>query len=296
MFNPCPTRRVLAYRKEPLAITLPAGDLTILPFGLLDRVRDEAFRYLGSKPRPVILRGTIEALSAQLDTLLQGQSPALKEDILSLARLYADISGQDFVRIRLERVLTDSCRKFHVDHLSLRLLRSYVGPGVQWTRDEGVTIHDTPPGSVVLLAGTAHPGWSESCTARHRSPPMTDAQLSLGGRLLLTIDETSLGTDRSIDAMLAQTDEPHGDWSGRCADPACAAIHDAAQLEGESGQTASHQNAEQVAATTEAAQKHMHAQSPEDPSFQHSALSSEQLARRESTWNMAQGTGPHVLH
>lgn len=291
MFNPCPTRRVLAYRKEPLTIALPAGDLTILPFGLLDRVRDEAFRYLGSKQGPVILRGTIAELTEQLDTLMEGKTPALKEDILSLARLYADISGQGCIRIRLERVLTDSCRKFHVDHLNLRLLRSYVGPGVQWTRDEGATVHDTPPGSVVLLAGTAHPDWSESCTARHRSPPMTGAQLSLGGRLLLTIDETTLGTDRSIDSAFVQAYEPREDRSGACADPTCEAVHHEARHE-----DVLSQNARQGDVMTGAGAGQLSAQGPEALTSQRSVLSPEQQARRESAWNMANGAGPHVLH
>ncbi|WP_122049762.1 DUF1826 domain-containing protein [Asaia bogorensis] len=200
MIDSCPTRRILAFRKSPLAVTLPSGDLTTLPLGLHAEVRDAAYRYLATRPAVIVLRGTRDELGVKLADAMQGTFDALREDIMSLVSLYADMTGHSVMRVRLERIVTDSCRKFHVDHLALRLLRSYVGPGVQWTRDDGAHIEDTPPGAVVLLAGTAHPDWSDQCTVRHRSPPMTAAQLQVGGRLLLTIDETVLGHEGLIDA------------------------------------------------------------------------------------------------
>lgn len=218
MASPCSTRRVLAYRKQPLGITLPAGDLTILPFGVADHVREDAYRYLHSRPAPMIWHGRIDHVAQDLAALMHDTLPALEQDIVALTRLYGDVTGRDVVRVRLERVLTDSCRKFHVDHLCLRLLRSYVGPGVQWTRDGGATVQDTPAGSVVFLAGTAHPDWSDSCTARHRSPPMTETQLHLGGRLLLTIDETNLGTKAGGDVLTAPQHRSAPRIVGACAD------------------------------------------------------------------------------
>lgn len=200
MIASCPTRCILAFRKSPLAVTLPSGDLTTLPLGLHAEVRDAAYRYLATRPAVIVLRGTPYELGAKLADAMQGTFDALREDIMSLVALYADMTGHSVMRVRLERIVTDSCRKFHVDYLALRLLRSYVGPGVQWTRDDGAHIEDTPPGAVVFLAGTAHPDWSDQCTVRHRSPPMTAAQLQVGGRLLLTIDETALGHDGLIDA------------------------------------------------------------------------------------------------
>lgn len=191
----CPTRRILAFRRQPLDITLPVGDMTILPLGLTPVVRSEAQLYLSQRPSLLVLRGDLAALAAGIHACLGAQTPALAEDVLSLARLYADVTRRDVLRIRLEQVVTESCRKFHVDHLALRLLRSYVGPGVQWTRDGGEEVHDTPPEALVILAGTAHPEWSERCTVRHRSPPLSAAQRRAGGRLLLTIDETDLGPD-----------------------------------------------------------------------------------------------------
>lgn len=61
----------------------------------------------------------------------------LGRDIEQLASGFSEIVGGVGVRVRLTRVEDAGCALFHVDSLSLRLLCSYWGPGVQWVPEEG---------------------------------------------------------------------------------------------------------------------------------------------------------------
>jgi hypothetical protein len=54
------------------------------------------------------------------------------DDVVFLAKLFADIAGTRHPRVRLERVEDDGCALFHADTLRLRMLCTYAGPGTQW--------------------------------------------------------------------------------------------------------------------------------------------------------------------
>lgn len=57
---------------------------------------------------------------------------AFLADVREVAALYC--AALDLVRfeLRLEVVRTDSCRKFHADYVSARLITTYVGEGTDW--------------------------------------------------------------------------------------------------------------------------------------------------------------------
>ena len=57
---------------------------------------------------------------------------ALYRDFRQLARRFAALTASSVVRMRLEHVIDDSCREFHVDAVGLRLLCTYAGPGTEW--------------------------------------------------------------------------------------------------------------------------------------------------------------------
>lgn len=57
---------------------------------------------------------------------------ALAEDAAHLARLFCDVMDLARVELRLEVVRTDSCRKFHADYVTARLITTYVGAGTDW--------------------------------------------------------------------------------------------------------------------------------------------------------------------
>ncbi|MGC4252729.1 MAG: DUF1826 domain-containing protein [Sphingobium sp.] len=118
-------------------------------------------------------------------------APALRRDIAMLARRHAAILGDSAVRIRLEVVETDACRKFHADHVKVRTITTYLGQGTQWIEagspegaglPGGPSIRQLDEGAVAMFKGRL---WQENPAIWHRSPP-------IGGsgeqRLLLVID------------------------------------------------------------------------------------------------------------
>lgn len=121
-------------------------------------------------------------------------------DVSLLAQLFADILGLGRVHARLEAMAGPACRLVHADHVGLRLLCTYAGPGTEWVPDGAVdrrrlgnnaaavtdraAIRRLPRFAVALLKGEA---WRRNAGrgVAHRSPEASAAR----PRLLLCIDE-----------------------------------------------------------------------------------------------------------
>ena len=105
--------------------------------------------------------------SDQLDWLLK--------DITKLSKVFSNLMQVDFLRLRLDVVSTNSCRKFHVDSVTGRLICTYRGEGTQCgiSRDENepVDIFSVPTGSPVLLSGLLS-SKENGLELLHRSPPI----------------------------------------------------------------------------------------------------------------------------
>lgn len=114
---------------------------------------------------------------------------AFVADAALLADHFCTALGLGRFEVRLEVVSTDSCRKFHGDYVSARLITTYVGPGTDWLDADGasalargvqpVQINRMKAGDVGLFKGrlaTLHP-------AIHRSPPISQS----GERRLLMV-------------------------------------------------------------------------------------------------------------
>ncbi|MEW4447842.1 DUF1826 domain-containing protein [Qipengyuania sp. JC766] len=121
---------------------------------------------------------------------------ALIADIAGLGRRYAAILDLAEIELRLEIVTTDSCRKWHADYVSARLITTYCGQGTQWldARDAARVRDGCDPvrpralatGDVGLFKGrlaTEHP-------AIHRSPPIAGTGEK---RLLLVLNPAGEG-------------------------------------------------------------------------------------------------------
>ncbi|MEP4197085.1 MAG: DUF1826 domain-containing protein [Aliishimia sp.] len=112
----------------------------------------------------------------------------LIRDISALAHLFCDLMDAPFVRLRLDRITTNACRKFHVDAISARLVCTYRGTGTQY----GVSVNDAEPADVftvstyspILLRGTLWPAQPETGLL-HRSPPIEGSGET---RLVLVLD------------------------------------------------------------------------------------------------------------
>jgi Protein of unknown function (DUF1826) len=112
----------------------------------------------------------------------------LYADFRRLALRFAALSASPVVRMRLEHVVDDSCRKFHVDTVGLRLLCTYAGPGTEWIDAEG-KIRRMTTMEVAVFKGSAFPAAGPRIL--HRSPPLSAGAFVGQSRLVLCIDAAS---------------------------------------------------------------------------------------------------------
>ena len=128
---------------------------------------------------------------------------ALLADVQKLAQIFADLTGDHHLGLRLRVLEGTMCPKWHVDRLRVRLICTYVGPGTEWLEVvDGVERSPSP--RILGLSQTLAPdhrlsaGWvglfkgvSASTdghdAAIHRSPGVPEG----GARLLLTLEGLS---------------------------------------------------------------------------------------------------------
>ncbi len=96
------------------------------------------------------------------------------------------MTGHATLRLRLEHVADDACRKFHVDAVRLRLLCTYAGLGTEWIDPAG-QVQRMPLMQAGLFKGAAYP--DAAPRVLHRSPPVSHRPPGRRSRLLLCIDE-----------------------------------------------------------------------------------------------------------
>jgi len=114
-----------------------------------------------------------------------GRAATLAEEISTQARLFARIMQSDAVRIRLEIVETDACRKFHMDNVRARMIIPLTEPGTEWIEvacGQDASVRRLRAGDVGLFKGRI---WAEEPAILHRSPPIAGTGIS---RLLLVLD------------------------------------------------------------------------------------------------------------
>jgi hypothetical protein len=112
----------------------------------------------------------------------------LIDDIAALGSIFADLMKAPFLRLRLARVNSNACQKFHIDALTARLICTYRGTGTQYgistNGTEPQRVFTTPASAPILLRGTL---WAERPKAGllHRSPPIEGSGET---RLVVVID------------------------------------------------------------------------------------------------------------
>lgn len=130
---------------------------------------------------------------------------ALVEDAARLAELFCSAMDLAKLELRLEVVRTDSCRKFHADYVTARLITTYVGEGTDWLDEDDairVAAGETPrhinrlaPFDIGLFKGKL----ATERPAIHRSPPIAGTGAA---RLLLVLNPASKsiadGTDSGL--------------------------------------------------------------------------------------------------
>ncbi|WP_299410812.1 DUF1826 domain-containing protein [uncultured Roseobacter sp.] len=109
-------------------------------------------------------------------------------DIGTLAALFADLMSARYLRLRLDVVAHNACRKFHIDAITARLVCTYRGTGTQYgistDGQDPAQVLTVPTGAPILLRGTLWPTQPASGLL-HRSPPIEGTGET---RLVLVLD------------------------------------------------------------------------------------------------------------
>lgn len=126
--------------------------------------------------------GVLE-LFAQCGTPLDDMGAWWADDVAARARDFAAIAGDDCVDVRLERVTGNACSKFHRDHVPVRLVSTYFGPGTELVpagyearalaEQTGYRgpLERLDPGEIAVFRGGAD-------GVLHRSPPVANTGVS----------------------------------------------------------------------------------------------------------------------
>lgn len=119
----------------------------------------------------------------------------LAEDVRARLTHYFALLGAPRARLQLACVHEQTCPKFHVDSVTIRLICTWAGPATEWIAErdldrakvrvttlDGVRTQHLERFDVALMKGSASDG-NARWGLVHRSPPVSDAP-----RLVLTID------------------------------------------------------------------------------------------------------------
>lgn len=117
-----------------------------------------------------------------------GERSRLVDDVAALSELFAETMRTPWLRLRLDVVETNACRKFHIDAVTARLVCTYRGTGTQYGISvdgaDPKRVFTVPTSSPILLRGTLWPQEPNSGLL-HRSPPIEGTGET---RLLLVLD------------------------------------------------------------------------------------------------------------
>jgi len=122
---------------------------------------------------------------------------AFVADIAGLVARFAELAATRTVRLRLDPITGDACRRWHRDCVPLRMICTYRGPGTLWVPPAlGAAVlakpdDDAPQalafeaGDVALFKGRGWPGQEHDVGVVHRSPRIAGTGIT---RLVLVLD------------------------------------------------------------------------------------------------------------
>ncbi|WP_170477349.1 DUF1826 domain-containing protein [Ruegeria arenilitoris] len=138
--------------------------------------------------RPKAVRQAVSEICEAAETPKGTKCDRLIEDVDALSDIFANVMVTEWLRLRLDVVTTNACRRFHIDAVTARLVCTYRGTGTQY----GVSSNGADPSRVftvptatpILLRGTRWPEQPKSGLL-HRSPPIEGSGET---RLVLVLD------------------------------------------------------------------------------------------------------------
>ena len=124
---------------------------------------------------PVAVPTAVQEICEASNTPDGPESQQFIDDVAALADIFAGLMRARWLRLRLDVVTTNACRRFHVDAVTARLVCTYRGTGTQYGVSEGGAepdrIFTVPTSAPIVLRGTLWPAHPAS-GLRHRSPPI----------------------------------------------------------------------------------------------------------------------------
>lgn len=156
----------------------------------LERLSPQQLPHTRVTLKPDVIAGFLRGLCSSQGVPDCAERDMLIADIASLAQVFAGVMRCDFIRLRLDVVQTNACRKFHLDAVTARLVCTYLGTGTQFgagqqgTEPDPARIGTVPTGAPILLRGTLWPS-SARPGLLHRSPPIEGTGET---RLVLVLD------------------------------------------------------------------------------------------------------------
>lgn len=211
---------MLAFKVEPAPQQVSSARVEVLGEALRDEVNLAVWQrslpeHLATFASTLLAQGEplAESLSIELADpeaepnlhgLLSGYSDlpgqaAFLADVAWLVRAYACLLDVRRIGLRLRALDGAMCPRFHVDHVPLRLITSYAGPGSQWLAEgelprqllggaqavprDCALVEQIGCGHVALVKGERWVG-NEGRGLVHRSPALPAGER----RLLLTLD------------------------------------------------------------------------------------------------------------
>ncbi len=140
---------------------------------------------------PNAVAETVRHLCDMAETPQGPERAWLEEDVTTLAQTFSDLMSAQFLRLRLDVVTNNACRRFHIDAIKARLICTYRGTGTQYgistDGDDPRRVFTVQTGSPMLLRGTLWPETPASGLL-HRSPPIEGSGET---RLVLVLDPIS---------------------------------------------------------------------------------------------------------
>ena len=183
---------------------LRSGPVFIIPrqipggvAGIIDDLSPEALPRLRYEGPADGLKSHLRRAIAERLTQPRWLANWLVHDVVDKAEFMAQLTGAPALRVRLEVVDDDHCRKFHVDDVRLRLVTTYRGPGTEWVAPRlavKLAPGGDPPAHAIRHLGRGHVAvmrgrkgsTPEAPGILHRSPPIAGTGVV---RLFLAIDE-----------------------------------------------------------------------------------------------------------
>ena len=160
-------------------------------------------RYLSSSNLPQLrilvapcdLRSALDPMLDACGLPISDMRDFMVDDISALVHTFSEITQSEMVDVRLEHFNHDSCWRFHIDVVDLRLLATYPGRGTEWVepiyaenaindqKQYSGPLERLMPNEVAIFRGKRA---SETDGIVHRSPPIEHTGNS---RLLLCLNK-----------------------------------------------------------------------------------------------------------